>query len=49
MLKYLPSIPTLSTLNLQVSEPTQLFLNFSLCKEKTHLVEITVIWAFCYM
>ena len=43
MLKYVPSIPTLSTLNLQVAEPTQLFLDFSLCKEKTYLVELTVI------
>ena len=43
MLKYVPSIPTLSTLNLQVTEPTQLFLDFSFCKEKTYLVAITVI------
>ena len=42
MLKYVPSIPTLSTLN-QVTEPTQLFLDFSFCKEKTYLVAITVI------
>ena len=43
MLKYVPSIPTLSTLNLQVTEPTQLFIDFSFCKEKTYLVAITVI------